>query len=97
MVAFGSVEWDGTRVPQDIEVCSRLADVAFRTSGCRLWAPNRFSHDTSLTADRSKVKRVLVVSFKTGTSTAVRQAAIDTVQGTVVVHSGTLGDHVSAD
>ncbi len=46
--------------------------------------PNWFFRDTSLTADRSKVKRVLVVAFVAGTSTAMRQAALDTVQGTVV-------------
>lgn len=46
--------------------------------------PKWFFDDSSRTADHSKLKRVLIVAFATGTSIAARQAALDTVQGTVV-------------
>lgn len=55
--------------------------------------PNWFTHDSSLTPNRSRLKRVLVVAFVPGTSTSARQVALDAVQGTVVGGSPLGGTH----
>ena len=58
--------------------------------------PRWFYHDSSRTAGGAMLKRVLIVVFVSGTPGAVRQAALDTVQG-VVVGGSPLGGVGPAD
>ena len=46
--------------------------------------PLWMTHDSSKTADGSLLKRLIMVHFQPGLTVAEKQAAIDTVQGTVV-------------